>query len=134
MRDLHLAVEARQAVPPVVRASQATNRERGRSLRPGGVGGGGKLEGAELLGRRVGALEAGLHPVQELAFGGLPEVVREEIRSHVPEDRLDASETDAARMERRRRKEGLPVVGTRLIREWRGTRHEVTVAMVGKYV
>ena len=69
--------------------------------------------------------------VQELAFGGLPEAVQDELRSHVPEDRLDTSESEAARMERRRGKEGLPVVGTRLIREWRGTRHEVTVVPGG---
>jgi hypothetical protein len=57
--------------------------------------------------------------IQELAYGGLkPETV----------ERLDAlaDELDG-RLSRRRRIENRPISGTRLIREWKGVEHQVTV-------
>jgi hypothetical protein len=69
--------------------------------------------------------------VQELAFGGLSEATREELRTYLPEDQIDTDTATAARMERRRRKHGIPVAGTRLVREWGGRRHEVTVLRDG---
>jgi len=61
------------------------------------------------------------HRLQELAFGGLSEKA---------EERLDAMANDPAcadpaRM--RRRIAARPVTGTRLMREWRGVEHHVTV-------
>jgi hypothetical protein len=57
--------------------------------------------------------------IQELAYGGLkPETV----------ERLDAlaDELDG-KLSRRRRIENKPISGTRLIREWKGVEHQVTV-------
>lgn len=57
--------------------------------------------------------------IQELAYGGLrPETV----------ERLDAlaDELDG-KLSKRRRIENRPIAGTRLIREWKGVDHEVTV-------
>lgn len=57
--------------------------------------------------------------IQELAFGGLkPETV----------ERLDAlaDEIDG-KLSKRRRIENRPIPGTRLIREWKGVEHHVTV-------
>lgn len=57
--------------------------------------------------------------IQELAYGGLkPETV----------ERLDAlaDELDG-KLSRRRRIENRPISGTRLIREWKGVEHHVTV-------
>lgn len=70
--------------------------------------------------------------VQELAFGGLSEATRARLREHLePADGLDADTSEVARLERRRRRDGMPVAGTRLAREWRGRRHEVTVVPGG---
>jgi hypothetical protein len=65
--------------------------------------------------------------VQELAYGGLSEFARAELRRHMQAERLDAEEAEVARLKRRQRKNGMPVAGTRLIREWQGRRYEVTV-------
>jgi hypothetical protein len=57
--------------------------------------------------------------IQELAYGGLkPETI----------ERLDALAEDLDRGDRRRRADHhRPLVGTRLIREWKGVEHCVTV-------
>jgi hypothetical protein len=57
--------------------------------------------------------------IQELAYGGLkPETV----------ERLDALADELeGKLSRRRRIENRPVSGTRLIREWKGVEHQVTV-------
>ena len=57
--------------------------------------------------------------IQELAYGGLkPETV----------ERLDAlADAIDGKLSRRRRIENRPISGTRLIREWKGTEHHVTV-------
>ena len=64
--------------------------------------------------------------IQELAFGGLSDTARSQLR-----DALDGDDKDGMTDRRRRRKQkhkaGMPVVGTRLVREWRGDRYEVTV-------
>ena len=66
--------------------------------------------------------------IQELAFGGLSESAQAQLR-----DALDGDDADgmASRMHRRRRKDGMPVTGTRLVREWQGNRYEVTVVHGG---
>lgn len=65
--------------------------------------------------------------VQELAHGGLSEFARAELRRHMQAESLDAEAAEVARLKRRQRKNGMPVAGTRLIREWQGRRYEVTV-------
>jgi hypothetical protein len=57
--------------------------------------------------------------IQELAYGGLkPETV----------ERLDAlADGLTSKLSKRRRIEDRPIAGTRLIREWKGIAHEVTV-------
>lgn len=69
--------------------------------------------------------------IQELAFGGLSDVARARLEEHLGDDQLDAEEHEVQRMERRKRKQGMPVVGTRLVREWQGDRYEVTVVAGG---
>ena len=59
--------------------------------------------------------------IQELAFGGLSEKTEERLDSLA----RDAACADPART--RRRVVNRPVVGTRLIREWQGVEHHVTV-------
>jgi hypothetical protein len=63
--------------------------------------------------------------IQELAYGGLkPETVK---RLKELGDELEAG----AAPSRRRRQDGLPIVGTRLIREWQGVEQIVTVTADG---
>ena len=69
--------------------------------------------------------------VQELAYGGLSDVARAELRERLDAEQLDTEAAEVARMERRQRKDGMPVVGTRLIREWQARRYEVTVVQGG---
>jgi len=66
--------------------------------------------------------------IQELAFGGLSKRTREHL------EQLAATDTFGNKnnpMERRRRKGGMPIAGTRLVREWNGRRYEVTVVRGG---
>jgi len=69
--------------------------------------------------------------IQELAYGGLSEFARAELRRHIQAEGLDTEAAAVARLERRSRKNGMPVAGTRLIREWQGRRYEVTVVEGG---
>jgi hypothetical protein len=63
--------------------------------------------------------------VQELAYGGLkPETVR---RLEQMGEELDGGKVAV----RRARHDRKPIVGTRLVREWRGTEHVVTVLADG---
>jgi len=66
--------------------------------------------------------------IQELAYGGLSQAAQAQLR-----DALDGDDADGmtSRMHRRRRKDGMPVTGTRLVREWQGNRYEVTVVHGG---
>jgi hypothetical protein len=63
--------------------------------------------------------------IQELAYGGLkPETI----------ERLEAlaEQLDGGKLEvRRRRADDRPIAGTRLIREWKGVEHTVTVMQDG---
>jgi hypothetical protein len=61
--------------------------------------------------------------IQELAFGGLEESTRQKLR--------EAAERADEKPAPRKRREGLPVAGTRLVREWNGRRYEVTVTADG---
>lgn len=61
--------------------------------------------------------------IQELAYGGL----RQETIKRLEKlgEQLDGGKTAV----RRRRVDGRPIAGTRLIREWQGTPHEVIVGL-----
>ena len=69
--------------------------------------------------------------IQELACGGLNEATRDHLREHLKREDLDTETQSAARMARRQRKNGVPVIGTRIVRDWHGERHEVTVVEGG---
>ena len=56
--------------------------------------------------------------VQELHFGGLSDRARRKLEAAV-----DQLEPKAAR----RRDPGRPIAGTRLVREWKGVEHQVTI-------
>ncbi len=62
--------------------------------------------------------------IQELTYGGLSEKA-----SHRLEDML--AEAEGTKPKKRAAKIRLPVAGTRLVREWRGERHEVIILPEG---
>jgi hypothetical protein len=64
--------------------------------------------------------------LQELAYGGLREEVGMKLRQALADAGLDE---DGRAVKVRPR--GMPITGTRLIREWNGRRHEVTVVSGG---
>src|SRR4029434_6332892 len=69
--------------------------------------------------------------VQELAYGGLSAATRAKLRDLVPaSERLGPNGT-LGPLKSRKREDDVPVVGTRLVREWHGVRHEVTVVEKG---
>ena len=71
------------------------------------------------------------HRLQELAHGGLSQSARtkmDELLEEAGYDEIGALRTDRRPAQGRRE---LPVLGTRLIREWNGQRHEVTVVQGG---
>lgn len=86
-----------------------------------------KLRWRELMGSEPPAfnrtyLEQRLgYRIQELAFGGLGADARERLAA------LATQQDKAKASSRNRRIEERPVVGTKLIREWRGIEHQVTV-------
>ena len=65
--------------------------------------------------------------VQELAYGGLSEIAMAQLRDHVEDGHLGVDTPGKGRSEKKKRDLDLPVVGTRIIREWNGHRYEVTV-------
>ena len=71
------------------------------------------------------------HRLQELAHGGLSHASRAKMEELLEEAGYD--ELGAVRPSRKpsTRRRDLPVLGTRLIREWNGVRHEVTVVQGG---
>src|SRR4029450_11440092 len=69
--------------------------------------------------------------VQELPYGGLPAATRAKLRDLVPASERLGPDGTLGPLKSRKREDGMPVVGTRLIREWHGARHEVTVVQGG---
>jgi len=71
------------------------------------------------------------HRLQELACGGLSQAARTKMDRLLEEAGYD--EIGAERADRRpaQGRGELPVLGTRLIRDWNGERHEVTVVQGG---
>lgn len=71
--------------------------------------------------------------IQEFTFGGLPETVRDRLRQLLIEHGYDETgirvETKSGR--RRRATDDMPIIGTKLIREWKGARYEVIVVSGG---
>ncbi len=70
--------------------------------------------------------------IQELTYGGLSEATRARMEEIAQEAGFDEEASLPGRRRRAavRRRE-LPVAGTRLVREWNGRRHEVTVTAAG---
>jgi len=69
--------------------------------------------------------------LQELHYGGLADPAREELAQVATED---AGAGKGRRSSRRKAKAAnAPAPGTRLVREWRGQRHEVTVCHDGTF-
>ncbi len=69
--------------------------------------------------------------IQELAYGGVSDATGSRLRGHLEEIGENGVPTARTPLSRRQRKNGMPVAGTVLIREWGGERHEVTVASGG---
>ena len=70
------------------------------------------------------------HRLQELAYGGLSEQTRQQMDRLLDEAGYNELGSLRARGKSRPRPD-LPAVGTRLVREWEGERHEVTVVPGG---
>jgi hypothetical protein len=70
--------------------------------------------------------------IQEIAYGGLSETARKTMDEILDTHGFDENggSLDGRRTERKR-KMGVPVVGTRLVREWNGRTYEVTVVYGG---
>ncbi len=70
--------------------------------------------------RRGFMLRALAYRIQELTYGGLPERTARKL------DELVA-EASGAKLKKRVSAVTMPISGTRLVREWRGERHEVVI-------
>jgi hypothetical protein len=68
------------------------------------------------------------HRIQELAYGGLSESAKARLKEFERESGESALTTFDRPVPR---KKGMPVIGTRLVREWNGGRYEVTVVHDG---
>ena len=69
--------------------------------------------------------------LQELHYGGLPDVAQEKLAQVAAEEvGADSGRRGAAR---KRKGTNAPAPGTRLVREWRGQRHEVTACHDGTF-
>lgn len=71
------------------------------------------------------------HRLQELAYGGLAQDRRDQMDRLLDEAGYNELGGTRAGTRRSQSRKDLPVVGTRLIREWDGQRHEVTVVHGG---
>lgn len=69
------------------------------------------------------------HRIQELAYGGLSETAKQRMREALEHNGFN--EWGGHEQKRPRANRGLPIIGARLIREWRGKRYEVTVVAGG---
>lgn len=67
--------------------------------------------------------------IQELAYGGLSDTAKARMRDVLTEQGLN--ELGCEKSGKARRKPNMPVLGTRLIREWQGQRYEVVVVRDG---
>jgi hypothetical protein len=69
--------------------------------------------------------------LQELHYGGLADAVQKTLAQVAADETGIAGARRAAR--RRRQAANVPAPGTRLVRQWRGQRHEVTVCHDGTF-
>ncbi len=71
--------------------------------------------------------------IQELTFGGLSETARDKMRQILVQRGYDKTgvKVETKKSKRRRATDDMPILGTRLVREWQGVRHEVTVVPGG---
>lgn len=74
--------------------------------------------------RRGFLIKALAYRIQELTYGGLPQEVREEIDARIDGEAPNGKRRNGVSNDR-------PVAGTRLIREWQGIKHHVTVMTDG---
>jgi len=66
--------------------------------------------------------------IQELNYGGLPEPTRNTMRDILKQQGFDEYGIQRkGRSKQVKQQDGMPVAGTRLIRDWNGSRYEVTV-------
>jgi len=81
--------------------------------------------GAEPPGYRRGFLIKALaYRIQELTYGGLPQEARQELDARIGGEAPNGKRRNGVSNDR-------PVAGTRLIREWQGIEHHVTVMTDG---
>lgn len=71
--------------------------------------------------------------IQECTLGGLSETARDRMRQILIEHGYDQTgiKIQTNKSKRRRATDDMPILGTKLVREWRGVRHEVTVVPGG---
>ena len=72
--------------------------------------------------------------IQEFTFGGLSETARDKMRQILEEHRYDSTGVKLqapGRRGNRRATDDMPVLGTKLVREWKGARHEVMIVPRG---
>ena len=69
--------------------------------------------------------------IQELAYGGLSDQAKAELERIAEEDERQRQDQRAKKAKQRRPKTTHPTPGTRLIRQWKGQRHEVTAVEGG---
>lgn len=74
--------------------------------------------------RRGFLIKALAYRIQELTFGGLPQEVREELDARIDGQAPNGKRRNGVSKDR-------PIAGTRLIREWQGVEHHVTVMTDG---
>jgi hypothetical protein len=101
--------------PRSIRSSQQWTRE----SRPSGLGNSANKDRPEAVSRE--GVCAGNISIQELAYGSLKKETVERLRVLGKQYDCKAGERPKGRGQR------LPIAGTRLIREWRGIEHAVTV-------
>jgi len=69
--------------------------------------------------------------IQEIYFGGLSSQTKDAMNKVLDDYGFDELATKPTKKPDRRYKQGIPVTGTKLIREWNGIRHEVIVSRNG---
>lgn len=71
--------------------------------------------------------------IQEFTFGGLSETARDRMRQILVEHGYDKNgiKIQTNKSKRRRATDDMPILGTRLIREWQGVQHEVIIVQNG---
>ncbi|MHB1002029.1 MAG: DUF2924 domain-containing protein [Armatimonadota bacterium] len=71
--------------------------------------------------------------IQEFSYGGLTDTARDKMRQILKEHGYDDNgiKVQSSNSRRRRATDDMPVLGTKLIREWKGVRHEVMIVHGG---